>query len=61
MTAQRSDEAPVIYGWTAKDVLFVQHWLHCQNATLKDLEDSSLYWHYWSKQKVMDFLREDFK
>lgn len=51
----------VIYGFTLSELLFIRRWLCNQNATVKDLEDSSLYWHYWSKQKVMNFLAEDFK
>ena len=50
-----------IYGWSLADIRKVQTWLDNQNATLKDLECSSLRPHYWEKLKVTDMLKEDFK
>lgn len=50
-----------IYGWTPKDILTVQRWLYCQNATIEDLQDASLDWHRWSRQRIHGFLSSDFK
>jgi hypothetical protein len=49
------------YGITAKDIVKMVNWLKCQNATIKDLECSSLNRHYWERVKVMDILSEDFR
>lgn len=49
------------YGIPAKDLFKMVTWLRAQDATIADLECSSLNRHYWEKQKVMNLISEDFR
>lgn len=53
-----------IYGWSPVDILKVQQWLMNQGVNinnLNDLESHSIQMYHWPKQRVMQFLKEDFK
>lgn len=49
------------YGISGDDIFKMIRWLENQNATVKDLDCSSLQRHYREKQKVMGHLSDDFK
>lgn len=49
-----------VLDWSVADIHKVQNWLACQNATLDDLDDSRLQRHWYSVQKIHNFIMEDF-
>lgn len=50
-----------IYGWSVKDILKVQDWLKCQNATLADLDNASINFNHWPRVRLHETLQTDFK
>lgn len=50
-----------IYGLSIKDILKMSCWLKSQNATVKDLDDSMLKRHEYSKRKIFDAIGNEFR
>lgn len=49
-----------LYGLSAADILKMSRWLMANNATVNDLDCSSLNRHHWEKMKLFEFLKQDF-